>query len=189
MGNLGGPCSISLCSCNYFVIFSISPIHSIGHFKNSQHNTAQEGNSLNGQSRSPPFNQLVQLQLFFVIFSISPIHSIGHFKKQSTQCSTRVKQSEIQTLNGHSATPVLSIYAAAVIPSSFQFAGYAPLVISKTAPTMESLHRISCLRFLSDPSPVIAFPCQSGRHPTSGLLEFCLNCWICQNSYVDFSNC
>ena len=55
--------------------------------------------------------------------------------------------------------------------------------------TFKLWHNVFLIRFLSDPSPVIAFPCQSGRHPTSGLLEFCLNCWICPNFYIDFSNC
>ena len=50
-------------------------------------------------------------------------------------------------------------------------------------------HNVFLIRYLSDPGPVIAFSCPSVRHPTSGLLEFCLNCWICQNFYMDFSNC
>ena len=50
-------------------------------------------------------------------------------------------------------------------------------------------HNVFLKIFLSDPRPVIAFPCPSVRHPTSGLLEFCLNCWICPNFYMDFSNC
>ena len=40
-----------------------------------------------------------------------------------------------------------------------------------------------CGAFLSDPSSIIAMPCVW----VSRLVEFCSNCWFCQNCYMDLS--